>query len=208
MFDNPAFRFYPIIDAEVCGARGLDPLAAAIACFSGGARLLQLRVKSASSAAFLAMADAVVAAAKDANAIVIVNDRADIARMAGAGGVHLGQDDLPPEAAAAIVGPGVIGLSTHSAAQVDEAIRSNVDYIAVGPVYGTATKETGYSARGLDLVRYAASRGKPLVAIGGITLDRVSELRDAGVGAVAVITDLFESANPEARTREYIRALS
>lgn len=208
MFDDPASRFYPIIDAHACDRRGREPLATAAACFRGGARLLQLRVKSRSSAAFLALADAVVAEARRWNATVIVNDRADIARIAAAGGVHVGQDDLPPAAAADIVGPGVIGLSTHNERQIDDAVRSRADYLAIGPIYGTSTKETGYSARGLDLVRYAASSGKPVVAIGGITLDRVPDLLTAGADAVAVITDLLEGDDPEARARQYVRALS
>jgi thiamine-phosphate pyrophosphorylase len=208
LFDEPAFRFYPIIDAQVCSARGVDPLETAAACFRGGARLLQLRVKSASSAAFLALADAVVVEARQWDAIVIVNDRADIARMAAAGGVHVGQDDLPPDAVVDILGAGVVGLSTHNERQVDEAARSRADYVAVGPVYSTATKDTGYSARGLELVRYAAAQGRPVVAIGGITLDRVPELLDAGVGAVAVISDVLADGGVEERAREYVRALT
>jgi len=208
LFDDPAFRFYPIIDADVCRGRGLDPRAVSLACLKGGARLLQLRVKTASSAAFLALADAVVAAARPYGATVVINDRADIARLAGAGGVHVGQDDLPPDAVAALFETALIGLSTHDRQQIDDALRKRADYIAVGPVYGTATKDTGYTPRGVDLVRYGAGRGKPVVAIGGITLDRVAELRHAGVAAVAVITDMLDGGDPETRTREYVRALA
>jgi thiamine-phosphate pyrophosphorylase len=208
LFGDPAFRFYPIIDAEVCGSRGRDPVTTAVACLRGGARVLQIRAKSASSAAFLSLSDVIVREARPWRAMVIVNDRADIARIAGAGGVHVGQDDLPPGDAALVLGSGVVGVSTHDERQVDQAMGTRADYIAVGPVYGTATKNTGYTARGLDLVRYASDRGKPLVAIGGITLDRIPELRDAGVAAVAVITDLLDGDDPEARTREYVRALT
>ena len=84
---------------------------------------------------------------------------------------------------------------------------SAADYVAVGPVFGTVTKDTGYSARGLDLVQRAAGRGKPVVAIGGITLDRAPEVIAAGAGSVAVITDLLSGGDPESRVREYIRAL-
>ena len=90
---------------------------------------------------------------------------------------------------------------------MDEALDSAADYVAVGPVFGTATKETGYTARGLDLVRRAAGRGKPVVAIGGITLDRAPEVIAAGAGSVAVITDLLSGGDPESRVRDYIRAL-
>jgi thiamine-phosphate pyrophosphorylase len=170
--------------------------------------MLQLRVKAGSSAAFLSLADAVVAEARSTGAIVIVNDRADIARAAGAGGVHVGQDDLPPGTVRRVLGAGVIGFSTHDEHQVDEAAASEADYIAVGPVYGTGTKETGYTARGLDLVRYAAGRGKPVVAIGGITLERAAHVIAAGAAMVAVISDLLGTGDVEARAREYLQATS
>lgn len=195
---------YPIIDTDACDARALDPLAVAAACVRGGAKLLQLRVKAWPSARFLALADEMVRASASGGAKVIVNDRADIARLAGASGVHVGQDDLPPASVREIFPDGAIGLSTHDRAQVDEALASAADYVAVGPIYATSTKDTGYSARGLDLVRYAAGRGKPIVAIGGINLDRAPEVIAAGATAVAVITDLL-TGDPEARVREYLR---
>ena len=191
MFDTPAERFYPIVDADVCRDRGLEPRSLALACLHGGARVVQLRVKSGSSARFLDLATEIVDAAGTFGAAVIVNDRADIARMARAAGVHVGQDDLPPDAVRAVLPDGVIGLSTHDAEQVGEALTTVADY----------------TARGLDLVRRAAGRGKPVVAIGGITLDRAPEVIGAGAGSVAVITDLLHGGDPESRVREYIRAL-
>jgi thiamine-phosphate pyrophosphorylase len=203
-----AIRFYPIIDTRVCETRSLDPREVAAACLRGGARLLQLRVKSGPSVAFLALADDVVKAATRYGATVIVNDRADIARMAAAGGVHVGQDDMSPGRVRAVLGPGVIGLSTHNEEQVDEALTlPTVDYIAVGPIYQTGTKDTGYGARGVDLVRYAAGRGKPVVAIGGIDLERGPLVIAAGAAMVAVITDLLATGNVEARVREHVGAL-
>lgn len=207
MFDTPAERLYPIVDADVCRERGLEPRALALACLHGGARVVQLRVKTGSSARFLDLATQIVDAAGPFGAAVIVNDRADIARMARAAGVHVGQDDLPPDAVRDVLGDGVIGLSTHDPQQVDEALRTAADYVAVGPVFGTATKDTGYCARGLELVGRAAGRGKPVVAIGGITLARAPEVIGAGAGSVAVITDLLSGGDPESRVREYIRAL-
>jgi thiamine-phosphate pyrophosphorylase len=207
LFDTPAERLYPIVDADVCRERGLEPRALVLACLHGGVRVLQLRVKTGSSARFLDLATQVVETAATFGAAVIVNDRADIARMARAAGVHVGQDDLPPDAVRDVLGGGVLGLSTHDAQQVDEALRSTADYVAVGPVFGTATKDTGYSARGLDLVSRAAGRGKPVVAIGGITLERAPEVIGAGAGSVAVITDLVNGGDPESRVRAYIRAL-
>ncbi len=139
---------------------------------------------------------------------VIVNDRADIARAAGAHGVHVGQDDLSVAEARAIVGDSaIVGVSTHTREQIDRALESSASYVAVGPIFATSTKATGYGARGLALVRYAAGRGKPVVAIGGITLQRAPDVIAAGAHAVAVITDLLVDEDVEARVRAFGRAL-
>ena len=189
----------------MCAARGIDPRALAGACLRGGARWLQLRQKTGGSGRFLDLARGVVSAARAFDGAVIVNDRADIARMAGAAGVHVGQDDLSADDVRRVAGEGLaIGLSTHDTAQVDAAIAGPAGYVAVGPIYGTSTKNTGYTARGLDLVRYAAGYGKPVVAIGGITLDRVDELVAAGATALAVISDLLATGDPESRVRQYV----
>lgn len=124
--------------------------------------------------------------------------------MCGAVGVHVGQDDLPVDEARRLLGPdAIVGVSTHDREQVDRALAGAASYVAVGPVYGTATKDTGYTARGLDLVRYAAGRGKPIVAIGGITLARAPAVLAAGASSLAVITDLL-SGDPEARARAFL----
>jgi thiamine-phosphate pyrophosphorylase len=206
---------------------GWTPLDLAAAYLNGGARFLQIRAKSLSGAAFLDLASRMREIAHAAGAILVVNDRADIARLSGADGVHVGQDDLTAPAARAIVGPSaVLGLSTHTGPQIDAAVLQPVTYVAVGPVFGTSTKATGYEAVGLDRVRYAASRlafsageaGLPgacsdcsdtlLVAIGGITLDRAADVIDAGATSVAVITDLIASGDPEARVRAYVARLA
>ena len=180
------------------------------AFLDGGATFIQLRDKQPSSGARLALADAAVAQAHRAGAQLIVNDRADIARLSGADGVHVGQDDLPVEDARRIVGPeAIVGISTHDAAQIAAAVRTSATYIAVGPVYGTLSKDTGYSARGLDLVRQAAAAaGRPVVAIGGITLERAPEVVAAGAASVAVISDLLTGGDPAARTRSFLDRLS
>lgn len=188
----------------MCRARGLDPLTVARACLAGGARLLQVRGKEEGSAAFLALADALVSETRRAGGRLVVNDRVDIARMSGADGVHVGQDDLPAEDARRLLGPdAIVGVSTHDPAQVERALTSPATYIAVGPIYGTATKDTGYAARGLDLVRYAAGRGKPVVAIGGITLERGADVLAAGASSLAVITDLLDG-DVERRVRAFL----
>lgn len=141
-----------------------------------------------------------------ANAAVIVNDRADLARLSGAAGVHVGQNDLPPRSARAQLGPdAIVGYSTHTIVQIEGAAREPVSYIAVGPVFGTATKDTGYQPVGLEMVRAAAARagGIPIVAIGGITLDRAPGVIAAGASAVAVIGDLMAGGEPARRVTAY-----
>ena len=201
---NPLVSIYPIIDTGFCRARGIDPFALAGACLRGGARLLQLRAKEVGGAEFLELTERTVAAAGEVGAIVIVNDRADIACMAGAGGVHVGQTDLPVPEARAIVGEhAIVGVSTHDREQIDEAISGEANYVAVGPVFLTASKDTGYTPRGLELVRYAAGRGKPIVAIGGITLERAADVVAAGASALAVISDILVGDDAKGRVRAF-----
>ena len=186
------------------------------AYLAGGARFIQIRSKQSGSGPFLEMCEDLVARARKAGATVIVNDRADIARLSAADGVHLGQEDLDPVIVRSMLGiAAIIGLSTHSQDQVRAAGQLPVDYIAVGPIFSTSTKETGYAAVGTKLVSDARTilrdehRGTiPVVAIGGITLDRAPEVIASGAASVAVISDLLSTGNPETRVREYLRALS
>jgi thiamine-phosphate pyrophosphorylase len=196
-------RLYAILDTSLCRERGLDPLAVLDAFLAGGARLIQLRDKSPASADRLALADAAVTRVHGAGGRLILNDRADIARLSGADGVHVGQGDLAVEDARQIVGPdAIVGVSTHDAAQIAAASKTSATYLATGPIYATATKDTGYSARGLDLVRQAAAAGRPVVAIGGITLARAREPIAAGASAVAVISALL-SGDPADLVRRF-----
>ena len=185
----------------------------ATACLDGGARLLQVRAKLASAGRLLDWTEAIVERARAADAVVIVNDRADVARLSGASGTHVGQQDLWPAAARQIVGPAaIVGLSTHTQQQVLAALPTPISYLAIGPVFDTPTKATGFDAVGLGRVRETASavrtRGLPLVAIGGITLDRAADVLRAGAHAVCVISDLLATGNPGARVRDYLRVLS
>ena len=194
---------YAILDVGLCRERRLQPLAVLDAFLDGGARLIQLRDKVSPSGEFLALADIAAARARAAGATLIVNDRTDIAAMAKADGVHVGQEDLGVEQARRVVGPdAIVGLSTHDDAQIAAALRTTASYIAVGPIYGTATKDTGYDARGLELVRTAARGGRPVVAIGGITLERAPDVIAAGAAAVAVISDLLRD-DPSAMVRRF-----
>ena len=200
---------YPILDVTLCLERGLEPLVILDAFLEGGATLIQLRDKSSSTGRRLALADAVVARAHAAGARIVINDRADIARLSGADGVHVGQDDLPVDAVRALLGPdAIVGVSTHDAAQIEAAAATTASYLAVGPIYSTRTKETGYSSRGLELIGLAVTAGKPVVAIGGITLERAPEVIAAGAASVAVISDLLTGEVPAARVRAFLARLS
>jgi thiamine-phosphate pyrophosphorylase len=204
---------YTILDADVAARAGWTLGDLASACLAGGATFLQVRAKQAASGSLLDTAAAVVERAHAAGAVVIVNDRADIARLAGADGVHLGQDDLPPASARAILpDAAIVGLSTHTPEQIESALGQPISYLAIGPVFGTSTKATGYDAVGLARVGHAAARARtrtlPVVAIGGITLESAREILQAGADSIAVISDLLATGDPESRVREYLRRLN
>jgi thiamine-phosphate pyrophosphorylase len=201
-----------IVDAEAAARAGWRPLDLARVFIDGGARFLQLRAKILPGAAFLEMAAAIVQLAHARGASVIVNDRADIARLAGADGVHVGQEDLSPVAVRPLVGEdAIVGLSTHTVDQLEGALNEPVSYVAIGPVFGTTTKVTGHARVGLEMVREAArrtsARGLPLVAIGGITLESAPSVLAAGAASVAVISDLLSTGDPERRVREFLTRL-
>lgn len=206
---------YAILDVELVTARGWAATDVCRAWLTAGVRLVQLRAKTLGSGAFLRLAEEVAAQCREAGARLIINDRADIAAMSGADGVHVGQDDLSVAAVRRLVGsPAVVGLSTHTDAQLIAAAAEAVSYAAIGPVFGTLTKDTGWDAVGLEQVRRAASAahgaGMPLVAIGGITLDRAREVLGAGADSLAVISDLLvagDVAGVEARARAWIRTV-
>jgi thiamine-phosphate pyrophosphorylase len=204
---------YVVCDVDVCARAGWAPGDFASACLEGGARLFQLRAKNASGRIFLESAIEIVRKVHSAGGVVIVNDRADIAKLAHAGGVHVGQDDLSASAVREMLGPdAIVGLSTHSPGQIDAARKEPLDYVAIGPVFETATKQTGYDAIGLDGVRAAAASAAignlPLVAIGGITLERAESVRRAGADSVTVISDLLATGDPASRVRAFLDCLS
>jgi thiamine-phosphate pyrophosphorylase len=204
-------RLYAVLDTGVAASRGWTVADLGQAFLDGGAQLIQLRAKHLDARALLDAADRLVRLAEPAGARIVVNDRADVAAMCGAAGVHVGQEDLAPRDARALLGDrAMIGLSTHTPEQVDAALDEPIDYIAVGPIYGTSTKDTGYAAVGLDLVRDAvkAADTRPVVAIGGITLARAPEVLAAGAASVAVISDLLETGDPTRRVAEFLARLS
>ena len=149
--------------------------------------------------------------ANAADATVIINDRADITALSNAPGLHVGQSDLSPEDARAVIGPApILGLSTHTREQWEQAIREPISYVAIGPVFGSVTKQTGYDAIGLSTVTRvataASAKGLPTVAIGGITIENAVSVIDAGAASVAIIGDLLKG-DPEARCRQFVQAL-
>jgi thiamine-phosphate pyrophosphorylase len=165
------------------------------AYMDGGARLIQVRAKNLPSGQLLEVCDRVVQDAHACGAAVIVNDRVDVARLCAADGVHVGQDDVPASAARQQLGPGaIVGLSTHTPGQAEVALSQPVSYTAVV----------------LELVRVVAGLAgqRPVVAIGGITLDTAPSVIEAGAASVAVITDLLATGDPVARTRDYLQCLT
>jgi thiamine-phosphate pyrophosphorylase len=174
------------------------------AALRGGVDAVQLRAKEAGDDAILRAAAVFRAACDEHGALFILNDRPDLVSAAGADGVHVGQDDVPvPEARALVGDDRIVGLSTHSPAQIDAA--AGVDYIGVGPVHATPTKP-GRPAVGLDLVRYAAAHARvPWFAIGGIDESNVAAVREAGATRIAVVRAIAHAAD-RAAAAEALRA--
>jgi thiamine-phosphate pyrophosphorylase len=175
---------------DPCRAAGRDHVAIAEAALRGGADMIQLRDKTGDLRDLLRQALAIRALCRAQGAIFIVNDRVDLALAAGADGAHVGQDDLPAEAARLLLGPGrLLGVSTHSPDQARAAERAGADYIGFGPMFPTGTKDTGYAPQGLTALREVRrATHLPILAIGGITLENVGEIIQAGATAPAVIS--------------------
>jgi thiamine-phosphate pyrophosphorylase len=202
--------FYPILDTSAALARDLDPIRVAQDILDGGARILQFRHKGFFSRHAFAWLEGIAGLTRQAGAMLVVNDRADLARLFGAA-LHLGQDDLPPVAARTITGSQtVVGFSTHNEAQLRAAAKEPVDYVALGPIFGTSTKENPDAVVGIEeLRRIRALTNRPLVAIGGISRANALHVREAGADSVAIVADLFpEDGNIHRRTQEWIRLLS
>jgi thiamine-phosphate pyrophosphorylase len=195
-------RLYPIIDLEVSGC----PMEFLLQEFAlAGLPWVQLRVKKANSRQLFANAQRLVELARRHGLTAIVNDRADIAWLSGADGVHVGQEDLPVEHAREIVGPErIVGYSTHNLVQALEAEQSSADYIAIGPVFATTSKENPDPiVSRLELRQIRRQVKKPLVAIGGITSQNAAELFDLGLDSVAVIRDLVNAPDIRAKISQF-----
>lgn len=200
-------RLYAITDARLTKLSHAEQV---LRLSLGGARLIQLREKHAEAREFFAEAEAALRVARSRGVRLIINDRVDVALALGADGVHLGQDDLPPEAARSILGErAIIGFSTHNIEQAEAAARLPIDYLAIGPVFATSSKENPDPLVGLDGLKRVrrAVPNLPLVAIGGITPENAQETMDAGADSLAVISALLsDPPQIEARTRDWIAA--
>jgi thiamine-phosphate pyrophosphorylase len=196
---------YAILDSSLISTP-LIPFAENLA--GSGVELMQLRDKRGATGEFFEQARSLAAALVPRGVRFIVNDRPDVALLAGASGVHVGQEDLPPDDARRIVGTSRwVGVSTHNVEQFREADATSADYIAVGPIFPTASKENPDPVVGLELLREVRKlTTKPLVAIGGITLERAEDVWRAGADSVAVIRDLLCAGDPAARAREFLAA--
>ena len=208
MTSNAAsWRLYVIVDASAASGRDLAWIADQ--AIQGGADVLQLRDKQASTKQVIEEAESVLRVTRAAGVPLLINDRIDVAVAVGADGVHLGQDDLPASVARAILPAGrLVGASTHSLEQALEADRQGVDYLAVGPLYPTPTKP-GYASVGLGLIaQVKAQVRRPVVVIGGVDQARLPEVLAAGAECVAVVRAVCGTRDPKAAARELKRMLA
>ncbi len=196
---------YPILDAEAAAARGHDLLACARGFAALGMETQQLRAKRLTDRAFLELADQLMGVVPR----LIINDRADIALLCGAAGVHVGQEDMPVEAVRRLHPGWMIGASTHSLGQLAAALAQMPDYVAVGPVYATASKLRPDPVVGPELVRHARTMTSlPLVAIGGLQVANCAALWQAGADAVAVISGLWAAEDPLSAASQFLLAFA
>lgn len=199
-------KLYVILDAALTPLPETD-CAASLA--EAGVRLLQYRNKVASARQLFESSRALAQLLIPQGVSFFVNDRPDVAYLAGASGVHVGQADLDAEAARRVMGPDqLVGVSTHNLEQFERSAVSSADYIAVGPIFSTSSKANPDPIVGLDFLRkIRALTDKPIVAIGGITLERASQAIEAGADSVAVMSGILADPNPGQRARQYVKSL-
>jgi thiamine-phosphate pyrophosphorylase len=199
-------RLYVILDSALLKK---TPRESAEEFAQAGVRLMQYRAKTASARELLRTSRALVECVGPYGVSVIVNDRPDVAALAGARGVHVGQDDLEPDQARAVVGAQMlVGVSTHTVEQSQRAAATSADYIAVGPIFSTKSKANPDPVVGQELIRRVRPlTQKPIVAIGGITLETAEQVIEAGADCVAVISDILHAPDPVERSRRYLHLL-
>lgn len=205
-------RFYPILDTGLLATRGMPPETAAEALLEGGARILQFRHKTEFSRSVFNTAERISELCHRAGALFVINDRADMAQLLGAA-LHLGQDDLPPSAARRLLGEARwIGFSTHNEQQLRHAASEPANYVAIGPLFTTGSKQNPDPVVGLEqFQKIRPIDPRPCVAIGGITRERARDTLAAGADSLAVIADLFPEEltkiSLRARTEEWVQLL-
>ena len=199
-------RLYVILDA---GLLTIPETECAEKLAAAGVRLLQYRNKQASARELFESSKRLSSLLLPQGVTFVVNDRADVAAAAEASGVHVGQEDLGAEAARSVVGAGkLLGISTHNLDQFRDAAATSADYVAVGPVFSTLTKANPDPVVGIELIRRVRRlTDKPIVAIGGITLERAAEVIQEGADSVAVVGDMLRAPDPGLRARQYIELL-
>jgi thiamine-phosphate pyrophosphorylase len=199
-------RLYVILDAALIRQPALE---IAGQLMDAGVRLLQYRAKTAAVRETLNVATQLAQLAHKKGAVFFANDRPDLAYLAGADGVHVGQDDLSVEQARAILGPDRrVGVSTHNREQFERALAASADYIAIGPIFSTTSKANPDPVVGTRLIHELRSlTTKPIVAIGGIRLERAAEVIQAGADSVAVISDVLGAPDPAQQARRFIEVL-
>ena len=196
---------YAILDPEQTQGRAAEDTLRHL--LAGGAAIVQLRVKTMAPRNFLELARFARAETRTYGCKLIINDRVDVALACDADGVHLGQDDLPLAAGRKLVGQKIVGISTHDIEQAQEAERNGADYIGFGPMFGTTTKNTGYAARGVEMLgKIRAAVKLPIVAIGGINEQNVTQVWQAGADSAAIISDLLGAADVVAKTQRILAA--
>jgi thiamine-phosphate pyrophosphorylase len=199
-------RLYVILDASLLT---IPESECARQLVDAGVRLLQYRNKTASSRDLLESSKRLSAELIPRGVTFIVNDRADVAALADASGVHVGQEDLGAEEARAVVGNKLVGISTHNRAQFERAAATSADYIAVGPIFSTSTKSNPDPVVGTEFIRQVRPlTDKPIIAIGGITLGCAAEVVRAGADSVAVISDILRAPDPGTRARQFVEILA
>jgi len=194
---------YAILDPEQTRGRSCETVLREL--LAAGVAILQLRVKTMAPSEFLELAQRARAETRSRGCKLIVNDRIDIALACDADGVHLGQDDLPLAVGRKLMGDKIIGISTHAIDQAKEAEQNGADYIGFGPMFGTTTKTTGYTARGVEMLQQIRAAVKiPVVAIGGINEQNVRQVWQAGADSAAIISDILGADDVAAKTKRIL----
>jgi thiamine-phosphate pyrophosphorylase len=207
MLSLPLPPLYAVLDPDQ--TKGRSPESVLRELLEGGVTLVQLRVKTMAPSEFFELAQRARSETRAHGCQLIVDDRVDIALACDADGVHLGQEDLPLTSGRRLMGDKIVGISTHDIGQAKAAEQSGADYIGFGPMFGTTTKATGYSARGVEMLRQIRAAVKlPIVAIGGINEQNVREVWQAGADSAAIISDILGADDITAKTKRILTGRS